>query len=253
MTVADRRPWLLLAVVLVVIATVVTIRPIPQDPGYHHFADTRTVFGIPNAWDVLSNLLFLLVGFLGLAVLWHRRWVPEVALVPYTVLFGGLVLTAFGSAYYHWSPDNHALVWDRLPMTIVFAGFLCSVVAELASRKVANRLLLPTMAMGMWSVYYWKITEEAGTGDLRAYGVAQFLPVLLIGLMLFLYPRPRGYTAWLLACGGLYALSKLFELLDGSIYAVGGIVSGHSLKHLVAAAALACLVEMLRRRKPIPA
>ena len=36
--------------------------PIPQDLAYHNFADTRALFGLPNAYDVLSNIPFLLVG-----------------------------------------------------------------------------------------------------------------------------------------------------------------------------------------------
>jgi hypothetical protein len=35
--------------------------------AYHHFADNRTIFSIPNFWNVLSNVPFLLVALWGLA------------------------------------------------------------------------------------------------------------------------------------------------------------------------------------------
>jgi hypothetical protein len=40
--------------------------PLPQDLGYHAFADQRSWLGIPNAGNVLTNAFFLLAGVLGL-------------------------------------------------------------------------------------------------------------------------------------------------------------------------------------------
>jgi hypothetical protein len=45
-----------------------------------------------------------------------------------------------------------------------------------------------------------------------------------------------------------YVLAKLFELLDGPIYSLGNIVSGHTLKHITAALACYCILRMLRLR-----
>jgi hypothetical protein len=42
------------------------IEPIPQDPGYHLFADVRSLFGIPNFNDVISKAGFFIVGFIGI-------------------------------------------------------------------------------------------------------------------------------------------------------------------------------------------
>ena len=59
---------LLLAVVtLVTVVALLRHGPIPQDPAYHAFADTRRIAGIPNFWNVVSNLPFLLAGLYGLA------------------------------------------------------------------------------------------------------------------------------------------------------------------------------------------
>jgi hypothetical protein len=95
---------------------------------------------------------------------------------------------------------------------------------------------------GLASVLYWRATD-----DLRPYVLVQFLPVLLIPLVLLLYPRRGSAGLWLaLAC---YVLAKALEQFDGQVYAaLGGVISGHSLKHLAAAAGMAALFGSLRSR-----
>lgn len=131
------------AVTVAVFAAVFAfVRPIAQPESYHNFADARTFFGIPRAWDTLSNLGFLLVGVLGLKYLLSRasdstfmhpreRW-------PYVVLFFGVLLTCFGSGYYHLAPDDGRLVWDRLPMTLGFMGLVCAIIAERIQRAIGH-------------------------------------------------------------------------------------------------------------------
>jgi len=58
--------------------------------GYHQFADQRELFGIPNFWNVVSNLPFIAVGAVGL-LRFHRDTTT-------TVLFAGIFLTGFGSS-----------------------------------------------------------------------------------------------------------------------------------------------------------
>src|SRR5688572_20457877 len=100
--------------------------PIPQDPAYHRFADTRPVLGVPNGLDVLSNAAFAIVGLAGLAATLgprsRRAFEHTWARVPWATLFAGTLLTAAGSSYYHLAPDDARLVWDRLPMTVAFMG-----------------------------------------------------------------------------------------------------------------------------------
>jgi len=43
-------------------------------------------------------------------------------------------------------------------------------------------------------------------------------------------------------------LAKIAELCDHMVYALGQVVSGHTLKHLLTAAAVFVLVRMLRLR-----
>src|SRR5436853_2009544 len=99
--------------------------PIPQTPNYHDFADKRPLAGVPNAGDVLSNIPFFVVGLWGLWVL-REPQAPKLgaARSGYSLFAWGLVLTAFGSGFYHWAPDNFRLVFDRIPIALAAAGLI---------------------------------------------------------------------------------------------------------------------------------
>lgn len=228
---------------------------LPQDPAYHLFADRRPWLGIPNGLNVLSSLAFAVVGLLGLAVTFARkpgarpfsdswqRW-------PYAAFFAGTALTAAGSAYYHLDPDNARLAWDRLPMTLGFMGLLTAVLAERAGVSIARRLFVPLLALGAGSILYWYWSELQGSGDLRFYGLVQFGSLLVILLLISLYPARYSGTGYLIAALAVYAAAKGFELADQRVFALGEVVSGHTLKHLVAAGAVACIAAMIRVRTP---
>lgn len=245
----------ILVFVIVLIAFVCLTRPpLAQDPAYHLMADQRTLLSIPNFFNVLSNLPFLFVGLLGLAAVFHRgdegatlfrdRWERW----PYVVLFTGITVTAFGSAYYHLQTNNARLVWDRLPMTLGFMGLLAALLAERVSLRVGRLLLGPLLLFGIGSVVYWHWSELGGVGDLRPYILVQFGSLVVVLLLLILYPARYRGAGYLWAGLGLYAGAKLLEVADARIFALGQIVSGHTLKHLAAAAGAACLVAMLRTR-----
>jgi hypothetical protein len=236
---------------LAVGAVFVFVDPIPQWLEYHDFADDRTMFGITNAHNVLSNIGFFIVGAWGALFTLGRsgKAVTGQLQAAYLAFFIGLILTAFGSGYYHYQPDNQTLVWDRLPMTIMFMGFFASVLGELIGTRVANRLLLPLLTVGVASVLWWAWTEAIGAGDLRLYGLVQFLPFILVIFMLVMYPAPRHYVAYIVAMVLLYGLAKLGEQLDAEIYQSLEWVGGHALKHLLGAAATASVLIMLCQRR----
>ncbi len=245
------KEWLLVGIAAAGIAAVFLLfDAFPQYPSYYNLADRRAVSGIPNGLDVLSNLPYLVVGVIGLADV--ARWPADaphtVHRPPYLVVFIGFVLTAFGSGFFHWAPADATLVWDRLPMTILFMGFFASVISELISPVAGRRLLPVFLAIGVGSVAWWAWTEAAGRGDLRAYGLVQFLPVVLIVVMLAQYRKPPGYAAtigYLVFC---YAAAKIFEHFDHEIYRALGVLSGHSLKHLISGLSGAFLILWLRQR-----
>jgi hypothetical protein len=242
----------ILALVLLALGLGVLSRPrIPQDPAYHRMADERTLLGIPNALNVLSNLPFAVVGVLGMMQVLRRRTVPESVRGAYAAFFGGTLLTAFGSSYYHLAPDNARLLWDRLPMTVAFMGLLAAIVAERLSAPLGRALLLPLLLAGAGSVAYWYRSEMGGAGDLRPYALVQFGSLLAIVLIVVLFPDARGRLGTRFLVAGLvaYAAAKLLELADGPIFDQLGWVSGHSLKHVVAALAAGGIVAMLAQRE----
>ena len=252
------RVWVIVGVGLAAIVTVLFLPPIPQDPAYHDFADRRRFLGIPNALNVLSNAPFVLVGALGWTFLLRQGrpradgpltepWERSVFLI----LFAGIGLTGLGSAYYHLAPGNVTLFWDRLPMTIVFMSLMAVIIAERISLTAGRRLLPILLLAGAGSVVYWLVGELSGAGDLRLYGLVQFFPLVTIPLMLLLFPPRYTRGADLVGALACYALAKLFELLDAPIFAVGGVVSGHTLKHLASAVAMYWILRMVQTRQAI--
>ena len=246
-------PLLLLTVSAGVLIAVAFVDPTPQDLRYHEFVDQRTILGIPSFFNVMTNLAFLVVGLYGFRTI-HRN--PEIMRTgtasAWTTFFAGVVLTTFGSGYFHWGPDNASLVWDRIPMTIAFMSLVSIVISEYLSATAGRKLLLPLLVVGIASVVYWAWTESLGAGDLRPYAVVQFLPMLLIPIVIWLY-RSRSdlgpYLWWMI---GFYAFAKLFEQLDFNLFEFGKVISGHSVKHLIAAMApLSLVVGLLQRRDRI--
>jgi hypothetical protein len=159
-------------------------------------------------------------------------------------VFVALLLVGAGSAYYHLGPNNARLVWDRLPIAIVFTSLLAWVIGDRIDERIGVASTLPLTVCGLLSVWYWQHTESIGRGDLRPYAVAQFYPPLGILLLLLLFPR-RGPSQWLwLAALGSYAVAKWAELGDAAVYAATGWVSGHTLKHLAATVSAYCLYRV---------
>jgi hypothetical protein len=247
----DNRLKIIVAITAVSIIAVVSMDPIAQNPAYHHFADRRGMINIPNFYNVLSSLPFVIIGILGMRLVALGRasgGLVELQAV-YMTFFAGVFLTGFGSVYYHYHPDNQTLLWDRLPMTIAFMAFFSAIVGETISSQMALKLFIPLLVSGIASVVYWHVSELNGHGDLRAYVLVQFLPILLIPLILWLFNSRLNGNKYIWGIIIAYALSKLMEFFDVRIYSALGVISGHSLKHLVAAFAAFIFYRALRNRR----
>ena len=245
---------------IVGLGSVFLLPPIPQGQGYHAFADDRTMLGLPNFLNVASNLLFLVVGVFGLrSLLRHDAVRPDGPVReradcwPLLVLFAGVFLTAFGSAYYHISPDNDRLVWDRLPMTVAFMGFFSSTIGERIGVRAGTWLLGPLVWLGLASVFNWHAGERRDEGDLRLYYFVQFYPMITIPLMMYLFPARYTRSGDVIVALAWYFLAKVLETgpVDHGIYGMGHVVSGHTLKHLAAGLGAYWLLRMVRYRRPI--
>lgn len=231
---------------------VASLPPIPQPVQYHDFADQRTLFGVPHALNVVSNLGFLIVGAFGLSRLsrGRRTFADGRERAAYRVFFAGIVAVGFGSAVYHQAPSHETLFWDRLPMSVAFMSLFSTVLAERLGPRVGLRLFPWLVLAGPLSVIWWLLSERAGTGDLRAYAFVHFYPLLAIPMLIALF-RPR-YThgGGVLVVLALYLAALAAERLDREIFEALGWISGHTVKHLLAALAAAGVCVMLDRRSP---
>ena len=233
--------YLIGVIAAVALAAALFLDPIPQDPAYHAFADRSRMMGIPNFWNVMTNLPFLVIGILGLLRLPHLSTATLRA--HYIVFCAGVALVGFGSAYYHYEPSTPALVWDRLPMTIAFMALFAAVLSDRVSQALGRALLWPLVALGIASIAWWVRTELAGQGDLRPYAMVQFLPMVLMPVILLLSRAGGLGSGWLWASLGAYVGAKLAEFFDPVIFDATGVFSGHSLKHLLAALGAWCAIR----------
>lgn len=221
--------------------------PIAQLPHYNDFADQRTLLGITNGANVLSNVGFAAVGLWGLCRLWPVRRQPQLAKgwAGYYLFLISLVLTSLGSSFYHLGPDNSRLVWDRLPIALACAGLLAAVYSESTPTVDGRGVAVLWSFAAVLSVAWWYVTEQRGQGDLRPYLLLQGLPLLLIPLWQALHGAPRADRLAFGTAIALYALAKVAELQDEEVLNAVGWISGHTIKHLLATASAAVIVGRL--------
>jgi hypothetical protein len=251
-----RARWQTWALIVAALALYGALRlvfgPLPQDPSYHILADVRRCGPIPRAGDVLTNLSILAAGIAGL-VLWRRVQIEPQERAAYALLVTGMVLTAIGSAYYHWAPGDARLVWDRLPMTLVLAALLTLLLSDRVDPQLASIALWPVAALGAASVLWWAWTRWRGVDDLLLYLVVRIgTGVAIGGLLLFRRGRYSG-AGWLWCALALDVAMTVAERMDKQIYsATGSVVSGHNIKHLLAGGLLGCTLAWLVLRQPRP-
>jgi hypothetical protein len=239
------------AVGIIVLAVALFLPPVHQVLSYHDFADQRPLWGIPHFLNVASNLPFLAVGllgiwFMGLQTRNSQIFLDSVERWPYLILFVGVSLTALGSGYYHLAPKNDRLVWDRLPMAVSFMAFFAANWSERIKVDIGTWLLGPLVLLGAASVVNWQRTD-----DLRFYAVVQYYPLIIIPVMLCVCPPRYTGTGYIWGALGWYTLAKILELhaVDHGIFSLGGVVSGHTLKHLAAASGAFWIYLFLKNRR----
>lgn len=259
------REIILATIVLLVLAAQPLLPHLPQSQDYHHFADTRVLWGVSNALDTLSNAPFIIAGVTGIVLIWTGRLpAPTSARGAMSLLtFAGLIATGIGSAWYHMQvpPDDAGLAVDRYGMVIAFAGILGLAAADKVSERAGWAMGSLVLVAGPFSVWWW-----TKTGTIAPYAVLQFGGMALLVLILFwrtkssatapgvqpgstLAPQPGPNWGMLI---GAYAFAKVLEAADTQIWELTAhTVSGHPLKHLVAAFVAAAVIVPLYRRKTV--
>jgi hypothetical protein len=227
---------LLLGITIIGMSALFFIKPIAQNPSYHMFSDQRTILSIEHFWNVLSNIPFFVVGLLGMLFIIKKYNVINLNLNSF-VFYLGIFLTAIGSMYYHQQPCSQTLAWDRLPMTISFMAFFSLIIGDYICMTTGKRMLLPLLLLGFISIIYWQMTKSKGHEDLRFYVLIQFLPIILIPIVLILFKNdnPLTKTYWHILM--VYVIAKVCEANDVSIFKYIHIISGHTLKHFIASLA----------------
>lgn len=208
------RFGLLAAVAIAATAAMLMQERIPQPAAFHRFADARTLLGVPNFWNIASNLVFLVVGVLGLLAYSRAKPALDPALRPaYLKVLFGAVLVCLGSSWYHLAPDTPRLTWDRLPITLAFIGLFCVVIGEYLKPEWGRRLLVP------------------------------------LTLILFRPGRMSGPHLW--GTVGIFVVAKAFETFDRELLEITGL-SGHTWKHVAAGAAVYLFVPAMRKKRLAP-
>ena len=215
-------------------------------PDYHNFADQRTLWGVPNFWNVVSNLPFLLAAIWGLRTVGSRTaFVEKWERTAYWILLIAVALIAVGSSYYHAWPDDATLFWDRLPMAVMFMALLATTIGERISPRGGRLLLLPLLAAAVVSVLYWRVAD-----DLRLYLLVQFYAFAAVPLMLLLFPPRYSGTAGIFTMIALYGLALGFDRGDRAVAAIIA-TGGHPWKHIAGAAAMSAYLSTLAQRRAL--
>jgi predicted membrane channel-forming protein YqfA (hemolysin III family) len=237
------RFTILALVTALAIALVAAMPPSRQNPHYHDFADSRPLLGVTNGANVLSNVLLIVAGTMGLALIpRHRQTLLPHERAAFAILFAGLLFTGVGSTCYHLAPDNNRLFWDRFPLAIGVMAFVALIVGWYAGAAVGARALVPLVLAGAASITWWRLT-----GDLRWWWfTVELYPLLVIALLMLMFRNDRIPKYTLLGAAGLFALAQTFDTLDLATFeATGGTVSGHTLKHIAAAGATCVLIRLM--------
>jgi hypothetical protein len=233
-----------LAITAALLGAIAMLGPhVGEPPGYQQFADQRMGLGIAHAADVLSNIGFLVAGAIGAWSLWRvpARALGNMERAMAALFFAGLVTTALCSAWYHLQPDASNLVIDRTGMAIAFAGLLglCAAthVSGRAGAAAGPALLLAAAAA----------IRASAAGELLPWAVLQFGGMAMVCAAAFTRPVPFALRVNWLAVVAIYAVAKLAEMNDAAVFELANhLVSGHTLKHLVAAIAAWPVIAALR-------
>tara|TARA_Y100000817_G_scaffold68423_1_gene51998 strand:- start:2437 stop:3039 length:603 start_codon:yes stop_codon:yes gene_type:complete len=191
---------------------------LPQ--SYHNFSDKRTILGIPNGINVLSNIVFI---FLAIYLLQKKKS---------NLLSIYLILLAIASSYYHLNPSDDTLFWDVL----MIATTSMIIFTMMSGTKNGELFYL----FGILSVIYWKMT-----GDLRLYLVILIGMPLYIALKYYENKKVKNDVILLLF---FYLLCRIVEHNDHFIYKItNNTISGHTLKHIFAGLSIYYTIKLLEK------
>ena len=227
---------LLAIVALAVIAIVWVTGSITRGPEFHHYADQRTWLGVPHVGDVLSNLAFLIVAVR--AASWSGvRGATGVCI--------GVGAIGIGSGAYHIAPSDTLLALDWAPIAVTLSLLSAAVIRDRGGERAGRIALVIAPAVAIGAVSWWLATGGTHGGNMAPYVAVQATGVVLPPLLALVAPG-EVRVRWLLAGVVGFLLARYAAANDRAVLEAIGC-SGHSLKHLLAAAAAGCALRALRR------
>ncbi|RJV00627.1 MAG: hypothetical protein DWC06_06080 [Candidatus Poseidoniales archaeon] len=221
--------------------------PIEQPQSYHNFADNREFLSIPNTLDVMSNIVIVFPGIMGLLLVKERSQkslLSEDEISIHITLFSGMILTFAGSVWFHLDPNDSTLFWDRLGMSVVIGSCISLLIHDMWDRNIVAKIHIPILVLSILSVVSWTIFD-----DLRFYFIIKHHPFVLLPILMYfgqsIYDNVSGYIKGL----SMFVLATIFEFTDLRIFELTGFISGHTMKHIFAGIGLWFLMVMIRDRE----
>lgn len=197
--------------------------PTQDNSSYFNFAGERS-------HNVFSNFPFLIIGILGIYTFGKKNFKNNFRVSGY-IFSIGVVVTAFGSGYFHYNPDPATLFWDRLAMAISFSGMLGMITTDRIIPQLKTGFVYMILFLSVLSVINWSF----GNHDLRPYLILQFVGGFYVLLAAVCTPSNILQNKKIYLSLFFYVLAKFFELYDQQILDLVNVTNGHSLKHLSAA------------------
>lgn len=198
---------------------------VPQ--GYHDFVDKRSLLGIPNFLDVISNLAILLPALYLLQTRKNKSLLSNLLILHISLL-------AITSGYYHLNPSDKTVFWDIMSIA---TGSMIVLLIIINTTTEYNLLLY---IFSVFSIIYWK-----KTGDLRLY------LLIYIGVPLYIiakYYKNNNLQIYLFIMIFCNILVWLTEFNDHYIYKItNNLVSGHTLKHIFAGIGIFYVIKILQK------
>ena len=235
-----------LAGLIILLLLAIFLPAIAQNQNYHNFIDQRTFFGIKNTSNTLSNLAFIMVGLWGLINFYKNKYIKisNSFSVLLNLFFISIILTGLSSSYYHLSPNDFTLVFDRLALSLVFAVVLTMLASIRISERSGFHTLAELIILAPLSVLLWNYN-----GNLKPYAVLQFGGIIIIVLTLLL-TKAQKQSPCFASLIILYGFAKVAEFYDVEIFNLSqNLISGHTLKHLIGALAVLIFITPLKVKK----
>jgi hypothetical protein len=119
-------------------------------------------------------------------------------------------------------------------MSVAFSSIMALIIGDRTKEKYGWWVSYILIPLGVLSVVGW---SQAWL-SLRPYLLLQFGSMLAVFAIVCIRRKGKIPNSSILACLGFYAGAKVFEVFDLPVYEITGFISGHTIKHVLAAVAL---------------